>query len=116
MNDAEAANQRYETFLTTVRKTGRVFSLFDDEGPAAWSYPESEAPLVLFWSCSNLAEECVHRLPGRKIGEYTKEFFIEQVLPQLEKQRYWIGVNWSKEMRGLEVSPVALISEINMAG
>ena len=106
-------NERYEMFLSDIKSTDMVYSAIDEsESFAAWSYDEGDAPLVLFWSRPEFVQEAIEsQFNGYGLCEITTDDFCH-FLQDLEKQGYFIAVNWFPEMVGLEVNPSALLNKI----
>ena len=117
MDSPTESDQRYQAFLAEVRTTGKVYTWELEGGLATWSYEEASEPIVLFWSSSDSAEVGGGKhFPDYSLSEFELEDFLVRVLPELERQGSWIGVNWLETMTGVEVAPHALAEELQSAG
>ena len=113
MRTPAEVNDRYQLFLTDVATSRIIYTAIgDDESFAAWSYDENQEPLVLFWSKPEFVKEAIEsQYNGYELCEIAIEDFGD-ILNDLQKQNYFIAINWYPEMIGLEVSPSALFEEI----
>ncbi len=106
-------NERYQQFLTDIAATKLIYAAIGNDGNfAAWSYDENQEPLVLFWSKPEFAQEAIDsKFSGYELCEIAFEDFVV-LLNDLEKQNFFIAVNWYPEMIGLELSSKTLLQQI----
>jgi len=99
------AAAQYSKFMTQVAADGKVFT-FTQEGDFL-VYPMKKAEVIPFWSSRQRLLKIQAVLPKYQkfqIEELSIESFLEQ-LPNLEKEKVRIGVNWSgKNLTGYDVS------------
>ncbi len=118
MQQDPIAKKKYQEFLKTVVKKGKVYSLGNDEGIAsAESFlfrteQDEAAGMIFFWSEKRLAE--VHS--KAEWGDYEPQeiplaTFLENVCIGLETDGYITAVNFDANLIGYEVRPLELVLE-----
>lgn len=106
-------------FVNEIIKTETVFCLEDKNGIA---FSESVlfqddngqgVPVICFWATHTLAKEsCVDAWANYTINEMCLTTFIEDWLVQIYNDSLIVGLNFNKEMLGLECDPLDLILAI----
>ena len=101
------ADTRNIEFVVTVVKNKLVWVIKNDGGWANWRSDEFRDSLIApFWSDYESAARCAQTVfEGYKPESITLDSFLEDWLPELEQQGFWIGTNLTGEMTGIDVSP-----------
>jgi hypothetical protein len=99
----QEANARQERFFADIHAQKRLWLLQNDLGYANWSSDDGTALPV--WSDRELAAECaIETFAGYRPEEIALETFIDSVLPELEAQDIFVGINLTSDMCGNELS------------
>lgn len=114
MNLEIDSQRRYEKFVERVSLSQGVWGLKSDDG---WAIVESNAyedtGVMLFWSDKAYAKQCAaeewdHYIPTL----ITLENFVQLWLHGLEEDELLVGVNWNKDLVGLEAEPLELLNDL----
>lgn len=110
-NDAE---QNYDRFIVESLDQGCVWGL---EGPDGWALCPSEkydnTDVMPFWSQKEFAElHLVEEWADYKVVPVSTEEFIEEWLPGMHEDVYFVGVNWDSDMEGMECEPLDLLDDL----
>jgi len=104
----------YQAFIEQVLEFEIVWGLQSDEG---WAVCESndyiEKEVLLFWSSKALAK--IHVTDEwKKYQPIAIELneFIDSWLHGMDEDGIYAGVNWTKELDGIEIEPVILIDDL----
>lgn len=108
------SQRRFEKFVERVSNNQEVWGLKSEDG---WAIVESNAyedtGVMLFWSDKEYAKRCAmeewaHYIPTL----ITLENFLTFWLTGLEEDELLVGVNWNKDLVGLEIEPLELLKNL----
>lgn len=108
------SQRRYEKFVERVSEQHEVWGLKSDDG---WAIVESNAyedtGVMLFWSDKAYAKQCAVEEWSHYVPTVIKlESFSTHWLPGLEEDELLAGVNWNKDLIGLEAEPLELLKDL----
>jgi hypothetical protein len=102
MDTPTEANVRFADFMLQVLDTRHLWVLRSDEGYAQWS--SEDGVCFPIWSQQQMAERAALRsLPGYQPEQLALDVFRDSVLPKLRDKKFWLGVNLTDEMCGIEI-------------
>jgi hypothetical protein len=109
------AQERYDLFLVGAVKVGVVWGLCNDDG---WAVAGDEGEhFVPFWiNQSTAAESSEKHFPGYVPTWVPLKEFIEDLLPQLQDQGIFVGINTLANTAGISVRASVLTEELSANG
>ena len=101
-----------ELFVEQVAEEAELFGLFDEN--QGWAnchaHDNKDATAVyLFWSDAKLAEQLkTEEWADYKVEAIALNVFFDSWLDGMQKQQVFAGVNWDKDLCGLEIEAMVL--------
>ncbi len=106
--------ESYERFIFEANELEIVWNLQSDEGFAICESSQDEGVLVMpFWSIEKGAKDaCSEDWSNYKPNPIRIDDFIDAWLHGLEEDNTLVGINWNRELEGVEIEPIVLIDDL----
>lgn len=103
-----------DQFIEDVVANERVWHLSNDDGVANTASIDDENTVVLmFWSQQNLAQRVMHSgFDDYQVVEIPLFDFLVGWLPGMDEDAVLTGLNWTKDLVGIETDPDQLRDDI----
>lgn len=104
----------YALFIEEIKFNGELWSLESDEGWVVVDSQEfADAEVMPFWSDKEDAlAHCIDEWADYQVGLVNIEDFVQDWLPELDKDGVLIGPNWTVNLEGLELEAVQVAEAI----
>lgn len=104
----------YERFIDQANELEVVWNLQSTDGFAICESTEFDDIQVMpFWSLENDAKAaCVDDWKIYKPNPVRIDDFIDAWLHGMDEDEMYVGINWNRELEGVEIEPVMLIEDL----
>jgi hypothetical protein len=111
--DDETDQEAHLRFIAEVVEGEHVWGLSTEDGFLACESDEAEERAVLpFWSDEDDAKAAQPEIENSEVDSIELFDFLFRWLPGMEDDDVLVGTNWTPDLEGKEVEPIALQDEI----
>lgn len=108
-------DENFDLFIEDAIATGCVWAMQSEDGFALCpSEQNPDIDLIPFWSQPEYAQEhCVDEWQDYEPVPVSLEEFLDDWLAGMHEDLLLVGVNFNKDMEGIEIEPLDLLEQID---
>jgi len=104
----------YQRFIDEANELDIVWNLQSTDGFAICESSEFDDKQVMpFWSLEKEAKAvCIDEWADYKPNPIRFDDFIDAWLHGMDEDEVYVGINWNRDLEGVEIEPVVLIEDL----